>query len=39
MRAIEMFNRHQFVSLQYVEIELMHNETNPWSIFLVKAKY
>ena len=24
---------------QYVEIELMQNETNRWSIFLVKAKY
>ena len=35
MRAIEMFNRHQFVSSnkQYVEIELMQNETNRWSIF------
>ena len=41
MRAIEMFNRQQFVFLnkQYVEIELMQNETNLWSIFLVKAKY
>ena len=41
VRAIEMFNRHQFFSLnkQYVEIELMQNETNLWSIFLVKAKY
>ena len=24
---------------QYVEIELMQNETNRWSIFSVKAKY
>ena len=43
MRAIEMFNRHHcnlFSSnKQYVEIELMKNETNRWSIFLVKAKY
>ena len=36
MRAIEMFNRHQFVFLLqaiYVEIELMQNETNRWNIF------
>ena len=39
--ANEMFNRHQFFSThkQYVEIELMQNETNRWSIFLVKTKY
>ena len=34
MRAKEMFNRHQFFFLQ-----LMENETNRWSIFLVKTKY
>ena len=41
MRAKEMFNRHQFFSTnkQYVKIRLMHNETNRWSIFLVKTKY
>ena len=41
MSAQEMLNRHQFVSSnkQYVEIELMQNETNRWSIFLGKAKY
>ena len=37
----EMFNRHQFFSTnkQYVKIKLMQNETNCWSIFLVKTKY
>ena len=41
MRAKEMFNRHQFFSTnkQYVKIELMQNETNLWSNFLVKTKY
>ena len=41
MRAKEMFNRHQFFSTnkQYVKIKLMRNETNRWSIFLVKTKY
>ena len=35
MRAKEMFNRHQFFSTdnRYVEIKLMRNETNLWSIF------
>ena len=41
MSVKEMFNRHQFFSTlkQYVKIKLMQNETNWWSIFLVKAKY
>ena len=41
MRAKEMFNRHQFFSTnkQYVNIKLMQNETNRWSISLVKTKY
>ena len=41
MRAKEMFNRHQFFSAnkQYVKIKLMQNETNRWSIFLVKTEY
>ena len=41
MRAKEMFNCHQFLSTdkQYVKIKLMQNETNRWSIFLVKTKY
>ena len=41
MRGKEMFNRHQFFSKskQYVTIKLMQNETNRWSIFLVKTKY
>ena len=41
IRAKEMFNRHQFFSThkQYVNIKLMQNETNHWSIFLVKVKY
>ena len=40
-RAEEDFNRHQFFSTnkQYVKIKLMQNETNRWSIFLVKTKY
>ena len=41
MSANEMFNRHQFFSTQkqYVKIKLMQNETNRWSIFLVKTKH
>ena len=41
MSAKEMFNRHQFFSTYkgYVKIKLMQNETNLWSIFLVKTKY
>ena len=41
MKAKEMLNRHQFFSTnkQYVKIRLMQNETNLWSIFLVKTKY
>ena len=41
MRAKEMFNRHQSFSRnkQYVTNKLMQNETNLWSIFLVKTKY
>ena len=41
MRAKEMCNRHHFFSTnkQYVKIKLMQNETNCWSIFLVKTKY
>ena len=41
MSAKEMFNRHQFffTHKQYVKIKLMQNETNRWSIFLVKTKY
>ena len=41
MSAKEMFNRHQFFPThkQYVKIKLMQNETNRWSIFLVKTKY
>ena len=41
MRAKEMFNRHQFFSMnkQCVKIKLMQNETNLWSIFLIKTKY
>ena len=41
MRAKKMFNRHQFFSTnkQYVKITVMQNETNLWSIFLVKTKY
>ena len=37
----EDFNRHQFFSTnkQFVKIKLMQNETNRWSIFLVKTKY
>ena len=41
MRAKKMFNRHQIFSTnkQYLKIKLMQNETNRWSIFLVKTKY
>ena len=41
MRAKEDFNCHQSFSTnkQYVKIKLMQNETNRWSIFLVKMKY
>ena len=41
MRAKEMFNRQQFfpTNKQCVKIKLMQNETNLWSIFLVKTKY
>ena len=41
MRAKEDLNRHQFFSTnkQYVKIKLMQNETNRWSIFLVKTKF
>ena len=41
IRANEMFNCHQFFSTnkQYLKIKLMQNETNRWSIFLVKTKY
>ena len=41
MTANEMFNRHQVFSTnrQYVKIKLMQNETNRWSIFLVKTNY
>ena len=40
MSAKEMFNRHQFFPThkQYVKIKLMQNETNRWSMFLVKTK-
>ena len=41
MRAKEMFDCDQFFSTnkQYLKIKLMQNETNRWSIFLVKMKY
>ena len=41
MSANEMFNRHHFFPThkQYVKIKLMQNETNRWSISLVKTKY
>ena len=35
MGAKEMFSTNK----QYVKIKLMQNETNLWSMFLVKAKY
>ena len=41
MGAKEMLNCHHFFSTntQYVKIKLIQNETNPWSIFLLKTKY
>ena len=38
--AVE-FNRHQsfYTNKQYVKIKHMENETNLWSVFLVKTKY
>ena len=41
MSVKEMFNHYQFFPThkQYVKIKLMQNETNRWSIFLVKTKY
>ena len=38
MSSKEMFNRHQLFATnkRYVKIELMHNETNLWSIFFCK---
>ena len=41
MRAKEMFNRRQLFSTnkQYAKIKLMQNETNLWSVCLVKTKY
>ena len=41
MTAKEMFHCHQFSSTnkQYVRNKIMQNETNRWSIFLVKTKY
>ena len=40
MRAKEMLSCHQVFSTNkpYVKIKLMQNETNLWSIFLVKTK-
>ena len=40
-KAKKMFNCQQFFSInkQYVKIKLMQNETNRWSIFVVKTKY
>ena len=40
MKVKEDFNRHQLFSTnkQYVKIKLMQNETNRWTIYLVKAK-
>ena len=40
MSAKEMFNRHQFFPThrKYVKIKLQQNETNRWSILLVKTK-
>ena len=35
MGANEMFNHHQLLT----KIKLMQNETNLWSILLVKTKY
>ena len=41
MRDKEDFKRHQFLSTnkKYVNIKLMQNEANLWSIRLVKTKY
>ena len=41
MSAKKIFNRHQFfpTDKQYIKIKLVQNETNRWSIFLVKTKY
>ena len=41
MSAKEMLNCHQFFPThkQYVKIKLMQNETDRWSIFLVKTKH
>ena len=41
MSAKELFNRDQFfpTNKRYLKIKLMQNETNLWSIFLVKTKY
>ena len=41
MRAKKMLIVTNFFSTnkQYVKIKLMQNETNLWSIFLVKMKY
>ena len=41
IRAKKDLNRHQLFSSykQYIKIKLMQNETNRWSIFLVKTKY
>ena len=38
IRAKEMFKRHHFFSTnkQHVKSKLMQNETNLWSIFLVR---
>ena len=40
MRAKEMFNRYQFFSTnkQYVNIKLMQDERNLWSIFFGKEE-
>ena len=41
-RAKEMFNRHQLffsTNKQHVKIKRMQNETNRWTMFLVKTKY
>ena len=41
MSAKELFNRRQFFPTykEYLKIKLMQNETNLWSIFLVRTKY
>ena len=38
-RAKEMFNRLQFFSTNKQYVNIMQNETNLWSSFLVKTKY